>query len=65
MKLDLNDEEFQFLLEILGQHHAVKWMLGKKKEADLTQDLIAKIVIELENNGKKNIFDKVFQEVKR
>jgi hypothetical protein len=60
MQFDFTDEQLIMLLEVLGQYHMVQYMQGKDNED--TEKIIEVIAIELTNNGKSDIFNKVFRE---
>ncbi len=57
-----NDEEIELLLKTLAEKHIILYMQNKNN--DDIEKLVQIIAAVLEEDGKMNIMDKVFQEVK-
>lgn len=63
MNLDLSDKQWQLLLETLGKAHVVQYVQNKDNSS--LEELIAVIALTLQINGKDEIFQKVFREIKK
>ena len=61
IEMKLPDEDFQFLLEIVGMHHAVQFMKKDQKEINKSEKLIRKFHQQLLVLKRMDIFNKVFQ----
>jgi hypothetical protein len=60
MHFNLTDEQLKTILECLGQFHMVKYMKGEDN-SDI-EAIIEVIATDLTRNGKRWIFESVFQE---
>lgn len=60
MYFNLTDEQLKTILECLGQFHMIKYMKGEDN-SDI-EKIIESIATDITRNGKKWIFDSVFQE---
>ena len=61
MKLDLTDDQWYLLLATLAEKHIVLFI--KDKDISKIEEIIVIISELLNNNGKIDIFNKVFKEL--
>ena len=62
MNIDLDDSQKMFLLETLATALAVAFL--QKKDVSELEKLIQIIALDLKNEGKMHIFERVFEKVK-
>jgi hypothetical protein len=60
MTLELTDDQLLFLLEIIGQYHAVQWMNGDDNSARKAERLIGDLHKQIKKASKLEVFNKVF-----
>lgn len=61
--MKLTDDQWYLLLSTVAVAHVIEYMKGKDNSK--LEELIKVIVKELEGMGKKDIFNKVFMEMKK
>jgi hypothetical protein len=63
--INLSDEDIEYLLEIMGMHFAVQVIKNDEKAINKAQKLIEKIALQLNEQDKIDIFQKVFKTIEK